>query len=221
MTNKDASGILKAEAISHLIPEVREALYMGASALEQEPCDDCISVRAVLDIVDSYSESRSNVEDVTQDIISDIMALPTVNPQPCEDAISRQAAIDAVNTGNLHPGIVEALQSILADLPPVTPQPCEDCISRQAVLEELPRRTMRNYFGEVVGDVVYIDDIKALPPVTPQPKMGKWLKTTLTQVGGGDFNRGFKCSCCDYVLAVDDFNYCPNCGAKMESEEQA
>ena len=42
--------------------------------------------------------------------------------EPCDDCISRQAALDAVNIGNLHPGIVEALQSILAELPPVIPQ---------------------------------------------------------------------------------------------------
>lgn len=47
----------------------------------QEPCKNTIDRQAVLDIVDSYSESQSNVEDVTQDIISDIMALPPVNPQ--------------------------------------------------------------------------------------------------------------------------------------------
>jgi len=44
--------------------------------------DDTISRQVVLDIVDSYSESQSNVEDVTQDIISDIMGLPPVTPQP-------------------------------------------------------------------------------------------------------------------------------------------
>lgn len=58
-----------------------DALDMAIDALEQEPCEDAISRQAVLDIVDSYSESRSNVEDVTQDMISDILALPPVNPQ--------------------------------------------------------------------------------------------------------------------------------------------
>lgn len=48
---------------------------------EQESCDDVISRQAALDIVDSYSESQSNVEDVTQDIISDIMALPPATPE--------------------------------------------------------------------------------------------------------------------------------------------
>lgn len=48
----------------------------------QEPCGDGVSKQAVLDIVDSYSQSKSNIEDVTQDIISDIMALSPVTPQP-------------------------------------------------------------------------------------------------------------------------------------------
>lgn len=46
-----------------------------------EPCEDAISRQAVLGIVDSYSESQSNVEDVTQDIISDIVVLPSVKPK--------------------------------------------------------------------------------------------------------------------------------------------
>lgn len=49
---------------------------------KKESCDDAISKQVVLDIVDGYSVSQSNVEDVTQDIISDIMVLPPVTPQP-------------------------------------------------------------------------------------------------------------------------------------------
>lgn len=48
------------------------------------------------------------------------MAIEALEQEPCDDCISRQMAIDAVNIGNLHPGIVDALQSILAELPPVT-----------------------------------------------------------------------------------------------------
>ena len=43
--------------------------------------NNLISRQTVLDIVDSYSKSQSNVEDVTQDIISDIVALQPVNSQ--------------------------------------------------------------------------------------------------------------------------------------------
>ncbi len=56
---------------------------------------------------------------------------------------------------------------------------------------------------------------RILKALEQQPKVGKWIKTSLSQVSGGDFNRGFKCSCCGYVTVVDDFNNCPNCGARM------
>ena len=69
--------------------EILQAYRISIKALEHPeenvvaivPCGDCISRQAAIDIVDSYSDSRSNVEDVTQDIISDIVALPSVAPQ--------------------------------------------------------------------------------------------------------------------------------------------
>ena len=72
-------------------------------ALEQEPCKNTIDRQAVLDIVDSYSESQSNVEDVTQDIISDIMALsPVTSQEPCEMTAEeyRQRMIQAFHNAN-------------------------------------------------------------------------------------------------------------------------
>jgi rubredoxin len=53
--------------------------YMGI--LEKQMQESVVSKQVVIDIVDSYSESQSNVEDVTQDIISDIVALQPVNSQ--------------------------------------------------------------------------------------------------------------------------------------------
>lgn len=46
---------------------------------------------------------------------------------------------------------------------------CEDAISKQAVLN-LPRKALKNYFGEVIAEVIYVRDVMELPPVTPQPK---------------------------------------------------
>lgn len=88
-------------------------------------------------------------------------------------------------------------------------QPCEDAISRVDALNAVTMAEFRN---------VAIENIKKIPNTYQKPT-GKWTETSLTQVSGGDFNRGFKCSCCDYVTVVDDFNYCPHCGARMEAEE--
>ena len=62
--------------------EVCKFLANYMDILEKQMQESVVSRQAVLDIVDSYSESKSNVEDVTQDIISDIVALQPVNSQP-------------------------------------------------------------------------------------------------------------------------------------------
>lgn len=49
------------------------------------------------------------------------------------------------------------------------PEPCEDAISRQAVFDEAFEVDTKEY-GRI--DVVGVDAIVALPPVTPQPKTG-------------------------------------------------
>ena len=51
--------------------------------------------------------------------------------------------------------------------------------------------------------------IKALEQ---EPRKGHWLRRP--HVYGVAY-----CSICDFELKIDNTNYCPNCGAKMESEE--
>lgn len=51
------------------------------------------------------------------------------------DYISREAAIDAVDVGNLHRGIINALQAIISDIPSadvVEVVRCKDCKEFQA-----------------------------------------------------------------------------------------
>jgi hypothetical protein len=94
-------------------------------------------------------------------------------------------------------------------------EPCADAISREAALMCMP--------GKYIVDLEYKPDdiisqhikrIKALPSVTPKQKTGKW-----NVLGYDDPSvRMYKCSECHMKITLK-FNYCPNCGAKMESEE--
>ena len=45
-------------------------------------------------------------------------------------------------------------------------EPCEDAVSRKAVLD-LPRIKSHNHWGNVIAESVNVEDIQALPPVTP------------------------------------------------------
>lgn len=94
-------------------------------------------------------------------------------------------------------------------------EPCDDCISRQAVLDLIYNSWKHNGVGENYGELS-IDALKALPPVTPKQKMGRWLA-----VEDEDMNTvGYFCSECDLPLETEERTpFCPYCGAKMEESE--
>ena len=46
---------------------------------------------------------------------------------------------------------------------------------------------------------------------------GRWIKYKL---GWDDFALRFKCSACDHRIYERGYNYCPNCGAKMDGERK-
>ena len=66
-----------------------------------------------------------------------------------------------------------------------------------------------------IVDDVYEKIVEQLSPITPQPKMGKWIKSR-DSYG----NNHFTCPFCEHDIATKadtlGDNYCSNCGAKME-----
>lgn len=92
-------------------------------------------------------------------------------------------------------------------------EPCDDCISRvyiEPIVEELENICVN-------GDEHILDllaDIKNAPPVTPQPKMGRWIAHPK------DIYAHLVCDKCLSNAPYDcRTNYCPNCGAKMTESE--
>ncbi len=94
-------------------------------------------------------------------------------------------------------------------------EPCEDCVSREQALLTL---TGKNLSTKSTGELIALFNkrIKALPPVKPAQRKGKWenKNTSGHQLYG-------KCSECGQEFVIDAWytqkmRYCPNCGAKME-----
>lgn len=73
-----------------------------------------------------------------------------------------------------------------------------DCISRAQALHACCDEWNKDYKA-------IMKSIRQLPPVTPQPKMGRWINN--------------KCDKCGASRPSLFDNYCPNCGAKMEVSE--
>ena len=158
---------------------------------------------------------------------------------PVSDCISRQAAIEAlcddcprVQSVCPHYPCREYLK--IEELPSVQPEQIardiatilenehdmrimlknaestQDCISRQSAIDALCKAGCESgYCG------ISCDDVKAielLPSV--QERKGQWIKHN-------DYlGWAYLCSECNHFLTIK-YNYCPNCGAKMEGAEDA
>lgn len=85
-----------------------------------------------------------------------------------------------------------------------------DTVSRQDVLD-LPRIKTRNAWGDVIYESVDVEDVRKLPSVKSQEKMGRWIANRCDM---------YECSECDHIytdLSGERYgmHYCPNCGVKM------
>ena len=98
-----------------------------------------------------------------------------------------------------------------------------DCISRQAVIEAIEddkRKGNDSCYASNYDAQCFKQIIKELPPVKPEQKMGRWIEKD-----GFDGDTYYDCSECGESFCLIDgtptdnlYNYCPNCGAKMEGE---
>ena len=81
-----------------------------------------------------------------------------------------------------------------------------DLISRKALIEKAWDADTRCGYVQVVD--VY--DIENAPTVDAAPVVhGEWVKSN-------PHNRFMDCSVCGFYQDHTTFNYCPNCGAKMD-----
>lgn len=88
-------------------------------------------------------------------------------------------------------------------------EPCGDCISREAVMDIVKR--WYPYKAE-------LEQLKALPSVTPAPRMGHWIMHLDDLF---PMESTMECDQCHkhQPLTIDD-NYCPACGCRMEVENE-
>lgn len=161
----------------------------------------------------SYSIWGKDVEALT-------MAIKVLEQQPCE---YNPFTIDELDDEDIKKKLREYQnQKVLVTEHDCSPsvtiiKPSEDCINREALINELKLGYFNKDLQEGKNDPCVIDAmidwairiVKRQPSVTPQQKIGKWI-------GGSICNR------CNYKkMPLWRYNYCPNCGCRMEggSEE--
>lgn len=179
MTREEAIAILKGYETNPLVSgKAVEAFGMAIEALEQQPCEDVISKKAVDTLVDELARAISDERCCISrgrsiaTIMQDILELPPVTPQRelCEDAISRRTVLDMLEDINAETEGVgfyyEHYVDYIKSLPPVKPQPCEDAISRKALISHIENQSRE--WGEDYDAQQILGDIEDMQPVNPQ-----------------------------------------------------
>jgi hypothetical protein len=96
-------------------------------------------------------------------------------------------------------------------------EPCDDCISRDEAIRVAEQ-------GQIQGYEWQFKKLCNLQSVTPQRKTGKWI--ILDECA----NEGVYCSECHKkvfklefspTMKWQNFEYCPNCGAKMVEPQES
>ena len=114
----------------------------------------------------------------------------------------------------------------------------EDTVSRTEILQKYEKYCEDNcQYSKKQRDVMCgacmmgdaIEIVESLPPVTPKQRTGKWIRHTRVKnvydiAGVKIWGIEHQCNQCTFTtIATEDFgyyDYCPNCGAKMEGESE-
>ena len=90
-----------------------------------------------------------------------------------------------------------------------------DLIERQAAIDAVIRHLQLDY--EYAWGVR--EAINALPYAQPEPKTGVWIPDGQKQKHGYEWMHCSVCGFSDIDNPATHTNFCPNCGARMEGED--
>lgn len=197
----------KKEVLERIAKREREIdKYMKElEALEQQPCEDCISREAVIKTIKWWFDKIELNPDI---LIDSIITLPSVIPQTaCEDAVSRQAVLNIFDEWFATCNIADKRESPKAKinaLPSVKPKYTDEEIDKAQAVEQ-----------------AYVDKMVELAVEETKRPKGKWIGEKpypiCDKCGCNIYEEYISCS--DFAEIYKPMNYCPNCGAYMGGGE--
>ena len=96
-------------------------------------------------------------------------------------------------------------------------EPCTDAVSRAELIGILKEKIKTHRSTIEIADKL-IPLIEQLPSVTPSRRKGHWKRVSIDKYSE-HAHYWYECGLCG-KQHLGDTNFCPNCGAKMESEDK-
>lgn len=238
MTNEEAIREIKwmigswqaeyAEDITLALEDI-EALKMAITALEQQPCDKIINtIDFAIDATsgkDDYSVGMRNGMKYVKSLIDG----KEPDYDKCEEQQPCESEQSCNNCGHgkayKHGADITTMDDECGGCCSwnskwIQKDSNEDCISREYILSKA--HECRDDLADDEPCCVDADDIRKAPSVHPKAKVGHWIKHENPNYGQCELV-SYECSRCGVWLGCQYFSrrsYCPNCGAKMESEDK-
>lgn len=92
-----------------------------------------------------------------------------------------------------------------------------ELISREELLKQIEMDSKGNG-GQYGDEWLFIDTINSLPTVEEREE-GRWIDhKRLIMTDPEIWGYSQECSICGFVLGAKEYNFCPNCGARMKGE---
>lgn len=90
------------------------------------------------------------------------------------------------------------------------------CVDADALIKAIVRKEPFSDCARVVI-AECMEEVRHAPTIEPEREKGEWVKDSLCTTSGGTYAVR-RCSLCEsyYHDVVFTWNFCPNCGARME-----
>ena len=92
----------------------------------------------------------------------------------------------------------------------------DDLISRQAALEKV--RTMQTYKLFMGDDMILVDKAEVQTELMMLPSAQRTGRWKVSELPKGKMKYCSECGFGQYIADERQYNFCPNCGAKMDEE---
>lgn len=124
---------------------------------------------------------------------------------------TEEQILEALSEVGVGAGDTSEVLSYLSGLPSVQPERDEDLVSRSYLLAEYDKR-----HKGIPGGARKI--IEEAPYAQPERKTGKWICEPHPNWGKWGIHIA-RCSECGFSGGAGKWNFCPNCGARMEVKD--